>query len=227
MRYCIPDELFNRIPYPELTAEMKEVSLDGILREIYYKLPGVDPIEVKRETWHSLCDFCARLGVMLLRAQSESSTVILNMGSNKFLRVVGARAGGVPTVDFTLGVQTTEAGDNVMVASFNGDVTASLYEVVFSVRPAFDYEPVQNNDVSREWSPKVPQYIIDRYGESIAHGALARLYAMRGDGGMARMHAVAYNNDLNRFSFGLITSGMRKHLLIDIEDWLVNTNGNG
>ena len=49
---------------------------------------------------------------------------------------------------------------------------------------------------------------------------------MRGEGEVARMHATAYNNDLNRLSFGLITSGMRKHLLIDVEDWLVNTNGN-
>jgi hypothetical protein len=95
------------------------------------------------------------------------------------------------------------------------------------VRPAFDYEPAASQSADREWAPKTPQYMIDRYGECIAHGALARIYAIRGEGALARMHATAYNNDLNRLAFGLITAGMRKHLLIDIEDWLVNTNANG
>ena len=225
MRYCIPDELFNRIPYPELPSETAEVSMDGIFREIYYKLPSADPVMVKRETWHAFCDFCSRLGALLMRQTSDGRQVAVETGEHKFLRVVGAKADGVPVVPDSIEVVANTGGDTKIYATFP-EGTANC-EVVYSVRPAFDYEPTASQSADREWAPTVPQYMIDRYGECIAHGALARIYAVRGDGALARMHATAYNNDLNRLAFGLITAGMRKHLLIDIEDWLVNTNGNG
>ena len=217
MRYCIPNELFNRIPYPAEGTE--PMGIDGICHELHYKLPGAEDVVVRREVWHTLCDFCYRTGALLERKEAESgSTQIPLLSQNgTFLRIVGAEADGEPTVDFEV-----STGDGEMYINFPDNVTGCA--VVISIRPAFDDKPTGDAD----WNPQVPRYLIDRYGECIAHGSLARLYAMRNDGGMARMHAVAYNNDLNRLSFGLITSGMRKHLLIDVEDWLVNTtNGNG
>jgi hypothetical protein len=225
MRYCIPDELFNRIPYPELPSETAEVPMDGIFREVFYKLPSADPVMVKRETWHAFCDFCSRLGALLMRQTGGGRQVAVETGEHKFLRIVGAKADGVPVVPDSIEVVANTGGDTKIYAMFP-EGTSSC-EVVYSVRPAFDYEPAASQSADREWAPTTPQYMIDRYGECIAHGALARIYAVRGDGALARMHATAYNNDLNRLAFGLITAGMRKHLLIDIEDWLVNTNGNG
>lgn len=221
MRYCIPDELFNMIPYP--ASGLEKVGIDGIYREVAYKLPGAQEVVVRREIWHSLVDFCVRLGVYLVRLESggaNAGQIALSSQDGKFMRVVGAEVQaeeGGPWKPVASGF-SIDVGDGGLYAMFS----EAPYKcaVVVSVKPRFDDE----TQVAGEWTPKVPQYIIDRYGECIAHGALTRLYAMRGDSGMARMHATAYNNDLNRLSFGLITSGMRKHLLIDVEDWLVNTS---
>lgn len=226
MRYCIPDVLFNRIPYP--VSGTNDTGLDGIYREVAYKLSGAEPLVVKKEIWHSLVDFCGRTGAYLERLTNQSgvSQITLTPARGKFLRVVGAEIQAeqngafTPTTAFTI-----VEGAGALYMRFDSSPYAGA--AIVSVRPPFDDETTDGG----VWTPKVPQYLIDRYGECISHGALARIYAMRGDEGMARMHATAYNNDLNRLSFGLITSGMRKHLLIDVEDWLVNTsgaaNGNG
>ena len=169
------------------------------------------------------------------RIEANSSQVGLTptQDSCKFLRVVGAEEwtdedGGkfvpVSTTDFS--IMSGEGG--VLYAVFKS--SPQKCAVMISERPSFDDQTKKSGGTS--WEPNAPKYMIDRYGECIAHGALARIYAMRGDGQMARMHATAYNNDLNRLAFGLITAGMRKHLLIDVEDWLVSTggtaaNGNG
>lgn len=214
MRYCIPDELFNRIPYP--VDGLEEVGIDGIYSTVAYKLPGAEEVVVRREIWHTLCDFCVRTGA-LLRKMTGSQSVEIVVQYGKFIRIVGAEKDGVQTTAFTLSANPSGG----LVATFpDGTQNCAIYA---SIRPLFDDVTA---DASGDWTPRVPQYLIDRYGECIAHGALARLFAMRGEGEVARMHATAYNNDLNRLSFGLITSGMRKHLLIDVEDWLVNTNGN-
>lgn len=220
MKYCIPDELFNRVPRPT-TAESVMVGLDGIYREIAYKLPGAEVVEVRKEVWHSFVDFSARLGAFIERLGALGAQVQLTPTSGKFLRIVGAEAqpedgaAFLDTVDFSVA-----PGDGgALYASFSPPTLHACAAWV-SVRPPFD-DTTQNAD--GEWNPRVPRYMIDRYGECIAHGALTRLYAMRGNGQMARMHATAYNNDLNRLSFGLITAGMRKHFLIDVEDWIVNT----
>lgn len=230
MRYCIPDELFNRIPYPAGGDTL--VPLTGLLQEVAYKVPGVDETTLKRETWHAVCDFCGRLGAWQVRIAGTSETGVpvqihLTSSAGAFLRVVGAEAGGERTSDFEVSEVFSSQGDfsGGLLAQFPaGPTSAAVY---MSVRPSFA-DATKNAD--GKWTPKVPRYMTDRYGECIAHGALARLYAMAGDAGLARMHATAYNNDLNKHSFGLITSGMRKHLLIDVEDWLVNTkaasNGN-
>lgn len=231
MQYCIPDELFNRIHYPD--GSYVEVGLDAIYNEIAYKLPGAEEVVVKREAWHSMCDFCTRLGALVKRKAgvAGATDVDLSEQNMKFLRVVGAKNAGAPTTRFS--VQMVEgsgdANDFVPHANFEDAPSGSdICEAFVSYTPMFCDE----SQTAGVWTPKVPRYMIERYGECVAHGALTRLYAMRGEGQMARMHATAYNNDLNRLSFGLITSGMRKHLLIDIEDWLVSTggtaaNGNG
>ena len=215
MRYCIPDELFNRIPYP--LDGLEEVGIDGIYREVAYKLPSAEDVVVRKEIWHTYCDFCGRTGALLKKLTgAQSVEVVVQHG--KFLHIVGAEKDGVQTTNFTLGANPNGG----LVATFpDGTQSCTIYA---SIRPAFDDVTA---DGFGDWTPKMPQYMIDRYGECVAHGALARLFMMRGEGDIARMHATAYNNDLNRLSFGLITSGMRKHLLIDVEDWLVNTNGNG
>ena len=220
MRHCIPDELFNLVPYLGTLDNAGDVGIDGIYNSVAYKLPGAEEVAVRREAWHTLCDFCGRTGALQRRVANDAgNSVRLAFGNGeKLLRIVGAEAGGGRTADFAV-VENAETG--VLTVAFGDDVSSCA--VYASVRPAFDHAEKTDG----KWAPKVPRYVIDRYGECIAHGALARLYAMRGAGEMARMHATAYNNDLNRLAFGLITAGMRKHLLIDVEDWLVNTNGNG
>lgn len=227
MLHCIPDELFNRIPNPADAYSDADgtplVGIDGICREIHYKLPNAEDVVVRREVWHTLCDFCYRTGAFVERLEAEqgSNQILLASQQGKFMRIVGAEVNGEPTTAFTVA-----AGEGGLYANFGSGIESC--SVLVSIRPAFDDT---TSDGSGDWTPRVPRYLIDRYGECIAHGALARLFAMRGEDGMARMHATAYNNDLNRLSFGLITAGMRKHLLIDVEDWLVNTgasaNGNG
>jgi len=228
MKYCIPNELFNRIQYP--SGGTTEVELDGIFREIAYKLPNAEDVEIRRETWHSACDVCSRLGVLLERKEAEAGESDINlspsMPGRKFQRVVAAKLGSEYTTEFEVHMVESDSGEVVPHAQFKSTPSDGRCSIIASYAPMFSDE----TQIAGEWRPTVPSYVIERYGECIAHGALARLYAMRGEGAMARMHAVAYNNDLNRFSFGLITSGMRKHLLIDVEDWLVNTgaaNGNG
>lgn len=226
MRYCIPDELFNLIPYPVDGLDM--TGLDSIYREIAYKLPNAEPLVVKKEVWHTLCDFCERTGAYQHKVvgAANQQSINLSFDGGKLLRIVGAEANGARTDNFTV---TRNDANNCLTLTFVGSVGSSGGAVYVSVRPYFADE---TTDTGGDWNPQVPQYLIDRYGECIAHGALARLFAMRGNGEMARMHAVAYNNDLNRFAFGLITSGMRKHLLIDVEDWLLgssapSSNGGG
>lgn len=223
MRYCIPDELFNRVPVHRSTADMADAPLDDICREIYYKLPKAEKVEVLRETWHTMCDFCARTGALVERlSNSENpSQIPLTPSFGKFLWIVGAEVQPTESDEFQktadFGVRDTAEG---MLATFDSGVHGAA--VFVSVRPEFSSVAA---DANGDFAAKVPRYMVDKYGECVAHGSLARLYAMRGDAGMARMHATAYNNDLNRLAFGLVTSGMRKHLLIDVEDWLVNTQG--
>lgn len=224
MKHCLPDELFNRIDYP---LDDTPVALDGLYREIAYKLPGEDELTVRKEAWHALVDFCARTGAMLERdteigqGGSAVTTCEITPSLGAFLRIVKVETKGaddyapwVATSSFTVG----EMGSHYAVSMATAH---TAIRVTYSVRPKFD--DTTKDTSGKVWEPKAPTYVIERYGECIAHGALARLYAMRGEEALARMHATAYNNDLNRLSFGLLTSGMRKHLLIDIEDWLVNT----
>ena len=190
MKHCIPDELFNRITFPADGTAL--VGIDGICREILYKLPKAEDVEVRREAWHAMCDFCARTGAYLIRvipSNGEGRQVSLVPQYGKFLRVVGAEVqaedGGpfVPTADFEIVV-----GDGGhLYATFPDGVFCCA--VTMSVRPAFDDATADTNG---DWAPKVPRYVVDRYGECVAHGALARLYMMRGQEGLARMHATAH-----------------------------------
>lgn len=228
MKYCLPDEIFNRIDFPP-GGEVVNTTLDGIYREVAYKLPGANETAVRKEIWHALVDFCVRTGALLERLNGQGAqrgvvTIpITPQNFGTFMRIVGAElqwdenGEWEPTNDFRVASDGT-----LLYCTFEKE---NLYNarITISVRPRFDDESTDTVGGESKWSPKVPQYFIERYGECITHGALMRIYAQRGEGGMARMHATAYNNDLNRLSFGLITSGMRKHLLIDVEDYLVNT----
>lgn len=233
MRNCIPDELMNLIPYPEWGDE--QTSIDRIVQEIRYKIPLADDILVKKETWHAVCDFCYRLGALLERSVSSTQAVPVTSRFNcEFMRVVGAGMvnNGVDTqtADISIGASRSIVTVNVPPPPDEEKAEDFAYYVVFSSRPKFDDT---NTDADGRWNPVLPAYFIEKYGECVMHGALMRIFAMARpwqDVGLARMHGVAYNNDLNRLAFGRITSGMRRHLLIDVEDYIVNApqqNGNG
>lgn len=214
-RYCLPQSMFNSVPYPLSGTE--ETGLDGICREVAYKLPGAEEVMVRKEAWHAVCDFCTRTGAYMKRyergADDAAGEVTLDLGGDKLLWLTRAEVDGSPTSAFS--VSAVAGGAAKIRVIFSGDEVADC-AVVAAVRPAFDDQTVEGG----KWSPKVPQYVIDRYGECITHGALMRLYAMRGEMALAQMHATAYNEDLLRHSYGLITSGMRKHLMVDLEDVL-------
>lgn len=229
MRNCIPDELMNLIPYPEWGGD--DTGIDRIVQEIRYKIPLADDVLVKKEVWHAVCDFCYRIGSLLERSKSPTQDVsIRNPKYGSFLRVVGAGVidNGIHTQ--TSDILISDDRSYVTVGLDHGtlDGEDSFYYVVFSSRPEFDDA---RTDQDGKWNPILPAYFIEKYGECIMHGALMRIFVMGRpwqDIGLARMHAVAYNNDLNRLAFGRITSGMRRHLLIDVEDYIVNAqNGNG
>ena len=213
MRYCIPDELFNRIPYPFVGTEA--VSLDRIYREIAYKLPGENELVVRKEVWHSVCDFCERTGAYLKKLEGASPLTVPAEGTlgGKLMRVVGAKIDGVITRD----IYITDSNNSVIIGC---NTPGETFEAIVSVRPAFSDETGNNEYGTGEWAPTLPQYMVDKYGECITHGALMRLYAMRGMFPLAQMHATAYNDDMLRLSYGLITAGMRKHLMVDMEDFL-------
>lgn len=228
MRNCIPDELMNLIPYPEWGGG--ETSIDRIVQEIRYKVPLADDILIKKEVWHAVCDFCYRLGALLERAKSSTRTVPISPQYGNFLRVVGAGVveNGFDTQTADISISDDRSSVSIGIDRGELDGTNNFYYVVFSSRPEFD-NTVTGGD--GKWHPALPAYFIEQYGECIMHGALMRIFVMGRpwrDIGLARMHAVAYNNDLNRLAFGRITSGMRRHLLIDVEDYIVNAqNGNG
>lgn len=220
MRNCIPDEMFNRIPYPDYGSE--QVGIERIFREARYKVSLVPDLTLKKEIWHALCDFCSRTGALLERNVGSGGSCDINPSYGRFMRVVGAGTASGKTKDITV-------SDNGTRVSFGTD--EDNY-VIYSVRPEFSSEDGDIDGGTKVWNPKVPDWFVEKYGECIAHGGLMRVFAMASkpwaDFSQARMHAVAYNSDLNMFSWGLITSGMRKDLMVDIEDLIVNTaNGNG
>lgn len=254
MKNCIPDELFNGVPYPykdivrnfyskgpsdgetresrrgfdsvpppeeeyDPVSPIDSEGLDRMFSEIRYKVPIATDALVKREIWHSVYDLCTRTGALIEMNVGTGGQCDIYPRYGKFLRLVGAGTDNGPVWD----IRVREDLKHVDFTSDSGD-NYILYSTLPNMNGMFDE--------STTWDPKLPVWFVDKYCECVTHGALMRIYSMASkqwaDPAMARFHAVAYNNDIIRHSVGLITSGMRKKIAIDVEDILVRSeNGNG
>lgn len=231
MNKFIPHELFNRIEYED-PYDGEEMAVSAMLSEAAYKIPSATDTLVKKEAWHSACDLCARLGVLLERTESAEEgdrSVVISPEHGRLLRVVGCRMLNGLDEDADYVPMSKLSYDESSRTLSIVEAPEGRFSAVYSVQPLFTDNGSTDENGTTVWNPSLPRWFVERYGECITHGALMRIYAMSGkpwsDPTLARMHGVAYNNDLNRLSFGRITGGMRKHLLIDLEDFIVNSNG--
>ena len=218
MKKCLPDEFFNTISVPEYGNE--DVGVGSFVEAIIYRVPMATDVLVKREVWHTICDFCERTGAMV-----EKQTVNVTDSSYKFVpspshgtfkRFVGFDQNGRQ-----LAVQDVEIDIAKLEVSFPhaGIVGSETGHMLFSVTPYI------NNDASDsdgEWNPKIPEWFQRKYERLIMNGALFRIFSMNNrpwfDLNQASMHAVAYNNDVDHFAIELLPAGMRRDIRISTED---------
>ena len=200
MRNCIPDELFNLIPFDHPTGSCEAVSLRPFFEEAIYKLPNVKDVVIEREFWHTMCEFAERTGLLLEKAEiTEGNTLDIAPEFGRFIRVVGAS-----------GLQSVSEEGHVVFAQ-NG-----ANHVIFSVAPMLT---MGQGDTAAA-SHIAPKWFAEKYQKEIMDGAMMRINALCGNAGEARMYATAYNADILRCTRGRLTSGMRKYIEIDVEDVL-------
>lgn len=203
MKNCLPDELFNTIPFVYSTDECAAVGIKPFMQEAIYKMPNVQDVVIEREFWATLCDFAERTGLLLEKEEIESgSSITANPTFGRFLRVVGA----------TPLSSVTESG---LISFANNGANF----VIYSVAPEITTMDFATGDTIAE-KHVAPKWFMKTYQKPIINGSLMRLFALRGADAEARMHATAYNNDIKRCCAGKITSGMRKMVEIDVEDVL-------
>lgn len=218
MKRCLPDEYFNTISVPEYGSE--SVGVSNFVESIVYKVPMATDVLVKREVWHTICDFCERTGALV-----EKQTVNVTSSSYRFTpapvhgtfkRFVGFDLDGnqLSTGDVGINLNTLE-----VTFPSEGIVGSKTGHMIFSVTPWINDS---SSDSQGTWNPTVPEWFQRKYERLIMNGALFRIYAMHNrpwfDMNAASMHAVAYNNDIDHIAIGLLPAGMRRDIHISTED---------
>lgn len=214
MNYCIPGELWNQVEVP--TYGQTPVLMETYIAEIAYKLPSVTDVMMAKEMWHAICEFAERTGAL-----REAKSAVDNLTSSNhevavgtptygaFQRFVGAKMGGTP-VGFDK-FSTAMTIDGIVGVFDNGSDTATG-EIFFSVVPDIGAPPENQ---------KAPRWFLSKYEKVLMHGTMLRLFSMDGkpwtNGTQAQMNATAYMAELNRVTHGLITSGMRRQILVGME----------
>lgn len=221
MKYCIPGELWNQVEVP--VKDTEAVAISTYLPEIAYRLPSITDVMMAKEFWHTVCEFAERCGAMLERtswgvSQSERTVTIDSPATfGAVQRFVGAGVDGRPVGFDRLDISAIERGYSVVFAmsslSAGGEAVNSY--VCYSVVPNINAEPDKQ---------VAPKWFLKRYERLLIAGALMRICAMVdenwGDATAARLYATTYLRELDRVTHGLITSGMRKQVLLDAESVL-------
>ena len=218
MKRCLPDEYFNTISVPEYGTE--NVGVSNFVEAIVYKVPMATDVLVKREVWHTICDFCERTGALV-----EKQTVNVTDSAYKFVpapvlgtfkRFVGFDLDGhqLATSDVQIKLETLEVS-----FPHEGVVGSKTGHMLYSVTPFINNDASDSDGV---WDPTVPGWFQKKYERLIMNGALFRIYSMHNrpwfDLNAASMHAVAYNNDIDHFAIGLLPAGMRRDIRVSTED---------
>lgn len=222
MRLCIPPELFNAIPMPASGNTSTNIST-LVKGEMSYRLPSVSDVMMQKETWHVICNFCERVGGLVEKltgnvSTSSSGLTITAPTYGKFQRLVGAGVDGEACSIEKVSLQETSTGPKF---SFDATLLTSTNKtgyLLYTVVPDIDKAPSSQN---------LPLWFINKYSKVFVSGGLFRILSMQGrpwtDITTARLFAVEYNNEIERVSRSLITSGMRKYIRIGTEDLLVST----
>lgn len=217
MRMTIPGELWNLVPVP--TRETDAVNISTYLSEVAYKLASIRDVMVTKEFWHTACEFAERCGALRERTTEtitkDAPTLEVAPTFGSFQRLVGAGIDGSPVAMGTLDLQN---GDAICLmfadAALSDDEEHTAYADA-SVVPETNATPDKQI---------LPKWFLKLYGRALLAGTLMRLYAMDGeqwtDAVAARMHATTFIREVNRITHGLITAGMRRHILIDAESIL-------
>lgn len=220
MKYALPGELWNQVEVPLRQQEATNVST--YLSEIAYKLASITDVMMAKEFWHTVCDFAERCGAMRERVTGTIKSSSLELGSisptfGEFQRFVGAGVDGVPVGIGSLDTKDTEGGPVLVFASECAPVESATYAVYADISVVPDVNAAPDDQ-------KAPLWFLKRYEKALLAGTLMRIYAMDGekwtDATGARMNATTYLREINRLTHGLITSGMRRQILVDAESIL-------
>jgi len=222
MNMMIPAELFNAIGVP--SEGQSTVRITDYLKSMAYKLPNCSDLTIEREIWNTVCDISSRIGAL-----REKQTGTLGAGGTlqisapsygDFHRLVGAGIGGTRSAITTISISDTAT---YPVVTFSGGTQGSTAYVEFSVIPDINANHDKTKSGSTYPNDKwvAPEWFLNKYSRIITAGAMFRVLGMTGrpwtDFNGARANAVVYNREINRLSHGLITSGMRKSILIGEE----------
>lgn len=220
MKNTIPGELWNQVDVPRTKTDA--VLVADYLSEIAYKLPSVTDVMMKKEFWHTVCEFAERCGALRERItgtikDTENTLSPDSATFGVFQRFVGAGVDGVKIGFDRFTIEDDESGAKIVFGAACTPVEGEVYSCYadVSVVPDVNVRP-------EEW--KAPRWFLERYQRVLIAGTLMRLQAMPGkpwmDEAGARMNATTYIREINRITHGLITAGMRRDVLLDAESIL-------
>ncbi len=220
MRHALPGELWNQVEVP--SRQQAATNVSAYLSEMAYKLASITDVMMVKEFWHTVCDFAMRCGALRERVTGTIDQSSLELGPvspsfGDFQRFVGAGVDGVPVGLDRCSARDTADGPLLVFGReclSDSDASHQAYADV-SVVPDTNAPPDRQT---------APLWFLKRYEKALMAGTLMRLYAMSGekwtDEAGARMNATTYLREVNRVTHGLITAGMRRHVLLDAESVL-------
>lgn len=220
MKYALPGELWNQVEVP--LRQQTATNVSTYLSEIAYKLASITDVMMVKEFWHTVCDFAERCGALRERTTGTITSTSLELGGispafGDFQRFVGAGVDGVPVGIGSLETKDTAGGPALVFASDCTPVASATYAVYADISVVPDVNAAPDDQ-------KAPLWFLKRYEKALLAGTLMRIYAMEGekwtDAAGARMNATTYLREINRLTHGLITSGMRRQILVDAESIL-------
>lgn len=220
MKYVLPGELWNQVEMP--VRQQAATNVSTYLSEMAYKLASITDVMMVKEFWHTVCDFAERCGALRERVTGTIRADAPELGVSAsafgdFQRFVGAGVDGVPVGLDCLSTKDTSDGPALVFGPKCVPVSGASYAAYadISVVPDTNAAPADQ---------KAPLWFLKRYEKALMAGTLMRIYAMDGekwtDAAGARMNATTYLREINRVTHGLITSGMRRQILLDAESVL-------
>ncbi len=220
MKYALPGELWNQVEVP--LRQQTATNVSTYLSEMAYKLASITDVMMVKEFWHTVCDFAERCGALRERVTGTITSASLELGNlsptfGDFQRFVGAGVDSVPVGLEVLSARDTATGPALVFDSSCAPVSGATYAVYADISVVPDLNAIPSNQ-------KAPLWFLKRYEKALMAGTLMRIYAMEGekwtDAAGARMNATTYLREVNRITHGLITSGMRRQVLLDAESIL-------